>query len=120
MAEALAPHPGGPVLALLGQPHALPGVQHSLSHVQCHWNAVWLASGWDLLTHYLAWEPGKGDSAQPFSSCVAKLCHWSAKIWPAVQSCPSSWQVPGCVADVWLLLVLGLFLGCRIRTGGWG
>ena len=23
VAEALAPHPGGPVLALLGQPHAL-------------------------------------------------------------------------------------------------
>lgn len=80
---------------------SLLGIQHSLSHVQCHWNAVWLASGWDLLTHYLAWEPGKGDSGNG----LAQNNHWSNRnptTWPQALPCvplrilggaPMGWEV---------------------------
>lgn len=43
---------------------ALPDTRLSLSHVQCHWNVLWLSSSWDSPIHYLAQELGRGDSAR--------------------------------------------------------
>lgn len=43
---------------------SLPGIRLSQSHVQCHWNALWLASSWDSPIHYLAQKPRKGDSGK--------------------------------------------------------
>lgn len=52
--------------------------------------------------------PPNPDS-QPFSSsCVASLCCSAAKSSSALESLPSSWQKPGCVARVWLLPPLPL------------